>query len=149
LRVLNSRVLGDMFGSYTHTKWIQYSTVDYVSSIWGRTKSYWWRIWPMRMLDRKWRHRKSHDLFPYFFSRIFPYFFPVLFFRTFFPRILFPVLFSPYFPRTFFPYYFPVLFQKSRRLKYNVLKYQLVVFLVHVVIRQFMFLAKYPFKRHP
>ena len=47
----------------------------------------------------------------------------------------FPVLFSC----TFFPYFFPsilfpVLFQKSRRLKYNVLKYQLVVFLVHVVI---------------
>ena len=36
LRVLNGRVVGDMFGSYTHTKWIQYSTVDYVSSIWGR-----------------------------------------------------------------------------------------------------------------
>ena len=85
---------------------------------------------------------------PTFFPQ-FPVLFPVLFFRTFFPRILFLVLFPPYFPRTFFPYYFPVLFQKSRRLKYNVLKYQLVVFLVHVVIRQFMFLAKYPFKRHP
>jgi hypothetical protein len=33
-------------------------------------------------------------------------------------------------------------------LKSNVLKYQLVVFLVHVVIAQFMFLAEYPFKRH-
>jgi hypothetical protein len=37
----------------------------------------------------------------------------------------------------------------SRRLKSNVLKYQLVVFLVHVVITQFIFLAGYPFKRHP
>jgi len=30
------------------------------------------------------------------------------------------------------PYFFPVLFQTSRRLKSNVLNYQLVVFLVHV-----------------
>jgi hypothetical protein len=34
-------------------------------------------------------------------------------------------------------------------LKSNVLKYQLVVFLVQVVLTQFMFLAEYPFKRHP
>jgi hypothetical protein len=33
-------------------------------------------------------------------------------------------------------------------LKSNVLKYQWVVFLVRVVISQFMFLAEYPFKRH-
>ena len=37
----------------------------------------------------------------------------------------------------------------SRRLKSNVLKYQLVVFLEHVVIAQVMFLAEYSFKRHP
>ena len=60
------------------------------------------------------------------FSRIFS---PYFFFRT-----LFPVLFSRNIS--------PVLFQKSRRLKSNVLNYQLVVFLVHVVIAQFMFLAE-------
>jgi hypothetical protein len=54
---------------------------------------------------------------------------------------LFPVLVSPY--------YFPVLFPMSQRLKSNVLRYQLVVFLEHVVITQFMFLAEYPFKRQP
>jgi hypothetical protein len=37
----------------------------------------------------------------------------------------------------------------SRRLKSNVLKYQLVVFLENVVIVQVMFLAEYSFKRHP
>ena len=108
MRVLHGRVLGDMFGSYTHTKWIQYSTVDYVSSIWGRTKSYWWRIWPLRMLDRKWRHRKSHDLFPYFF--------PVVS-RTF-SCTFFSYFFSPYFiSRTFSPvfpsYFFSVLFSRT------------------------------------
>ena len=79
-------------------------------------------------------------LFPYFF--LFPAFFsPVIFSRNFPPLyLLFPVLYSPYFFFIFL-YYFSVLFQKSRRLKSNVLKYQLVVFLVHVVIAQFMFLA--------
>jgi hypothetical protein len=47
------------------------------------------------------------------------------------------------------PYYLPVLFPMSRRLKSNVLKYQLVVFLENVVIVQVMFLAEYSFKRHP
>jgi hypothetical protein len=154
---------------------------------------------------RKCHHRKSRDLFPYFFVpyflspyffqyfffyTFFPYFFPrtlsrifflyffpyflfVLFFRTFFLfffpfffLVLFPVLFFPTFfyltyfpvlftPRTFFsrtflfPYYLPVPFPMSRRLKSNVLKYQLVVFLEHVVITQVMFLAEYSFKRHP
>ena len=65
--------------------------------------------------------------FPYFF---FTYFFPVLFS----PVLLFPVPFSPY--------YFPVLFKKSRGLKFNVLKSQLVVFLIHVIIAQFTFLAE-------
>ena len=97
--------------------------------------------------DQKWRHRKSRDCSPYFFPVLVPVlFFPVLFsvifvslfFSYFFPRIIFPysvfVLFSRiFFNSTFFPYYFPVLFQKSRRLKSNVLKYQLVVFLVHVL----------------
>jgi hypothetical protein len=66
-----------------------------------------------------------------------------LFSRTFFHRTFSPCT-------IFFPlYYFPLLFQMSRRLKSNVLKYQLVVFVVYVVIAQFMFLAEYPFKRHP
>ena len=103
----------------------------------------------------------SHVTFlPYFspvlFSprNIFPYFPPRIFFPSFFSRnlsfphplffyIFFPYFFSrTFFPVLFFPYYFAVLFQKSRRLKSNVLKYQLVVFLVHVVITQFMFLAE-------
>ena len=59
------------------------------SSIWARTKSHLrriQRIWPLRMLDRKWRDRKWRDFSPYFFSRTSP----------------------PYFSRTFFPYYSPV-----------------------------------------
>ena len=102
--------------------------------------------------------------FPYFFPGIFfpSTFFPVLFPRTFsnyfisissyfFPPYFFPVHFFPvlFFPRTLLlPFYFPVLFPMSRRLKSNVLKYQLVVFLEHVVITQFMYLAEYSFKRH-
>ena len=58
------------------------------------------RIGPLRMLDRKWRHRKSRDFPPYFFSR---YFFFSTFFSYFFP----PYFFSQYF---FFSYFFPVLF---------------------------------------
>ena len=77
--------------------------------------------------------------FPIFLVLFSSYYFPVFCFRTFFPY---------FFYSTFFPYYFPVLFQKSRRLKSNVLKYQLVVFLVHVVISQFIFLAEKPLKRH-
>ena len=142
-----------MFGSYTHTKWIQYSTVDYVSSIWGRQSHICGGYDHCACLtgsDVTGSHMTfSPTFFPVFSRTFFPYFFsPYFISRTFFPY------FFPYFfPRIslvlFFPYYFPVHFQKSRRLKYNVLKYQLVVFLVHVVIRQFMFLAKYPFKRHP
>ena len=88
--------------------------------------------------------------FPYFF--MFPYYFSVLFFPYFVPHSFFPLLFFPriFFPVLFFPVlFFPVLFQKSRRLKSNVLKYRLVVFIVYVVITQFMFLAEYSFKRHP
>ena len=80
------------------------------------------------------------------FQIIFFLFYPVLFFRNFCPVIFFPYFSPLYF---FFPYHFPVFFQKSRCLKSNVLKYQLVVFIVHVVITQFKFLAEYPFKRHP
>jgi hypothetical protein len=93
----------------------------------------------------------SRTFFFVLFSRIFfsvfsPVFYHVLFSRTLFFRTISRILF-PYF---FLPYYFvPVLFQKSRRLKSNVLKYQWVVFLVHVVITQFMFIAEYPIKRHP
>ena len=71
------------------------------------------------------------DIFCFFLFVLFCY----LFFFVLFFRILFPLYF---FPRN----YFPVLFQTSRRLKSNVLKYKLVVFLVHVVITQFMFLAE-------
>ena len=95
-------------------------------------------------------------LFALLFSPYFPVlFFPILFFRTFFPPYFFSRTFSNYFVPVFFPVLFspysfsPVLFPMSRRLKSNVLKYQLVVFLEHVVIAQFMFLAEYPFKRHP
>jgi hypothetical protein len=126
-------------------------------SIWGGTTG----SDTVRMLDQKWRHQKSRDFSPYFFSVFFsrylipqyffsPYFFKLFYFYflvLFFPVHFFPVLF---FPRTLFlPFYFPVLFPMSRRLKSNVLKYQLVVFLEHVVITQFMFLAEYPFKRQP
>ena len=87
----------------------------------------------------------SHYFFPVLFRIIFfPVFFtPYFFFRTF-PIILFPVLPLPSPPPVLF---FPVLFPMSQRLKSNVLKYQLVVFLEHVVITLFMFLAEYPFKR--
>ena len=89
----------------------------------------------------------SPYLFPYF-----PVFFP-LYFRTFFPYVYLNIFFSYFFSRTFSPVFFftvltfsrtifPVFFQNSRRLKSNILKYQLVVFLVHVVIAQFMFLAE-------
>ena len=130
-------------------------------SIWGGTTG----SDTVRMLDQKWRHQKSRDFSPYFFFRIFfRYLFPQYFFpRTFsnyfisissyfFSPYFFPVHFFPvlFFPRTLLlPFYFPVLFPMSRRLKSNVLKYQLVVFLEHVVITQFMYLAKYSFKRHP
>ena len=100
-----------------------------------------------------------HTFFPYFFSRNFfhvhfsPYFSPRSFSRTCFPPYYFFVVYFPYFFLSFFPvvfsrtifllyYFFSVLFQKSRRLKSNVLNYQLVVFLVHVVIAQFIFLAE-------
>jgi hypothetical protein len=52
----------------------------------------------VHMLDQKWRHRKSRDLSPYSFPRIFPYFFPICFSPYFFFRTFFSVLFS----RTFF-----------------------------------------------
>ena len=107
---------------------------------------------------RKWQSRDRKRPCPalLFFRTFFLYFSP----RTFFPFyfflvLLFPVLLFPYFfsriffPYFFFPLFFSVLFQKLRRLKSNVLKYQWVVFLVHVDITQFMFLAEYPFKRHP
>jgi hypothetical protein len=72
------------------------------SSIWARTKSHLrriQRIWPLRMLDRKWRDRKSRDFSPYFFP----------FFIVFFPYF-FPVFFVPYFP----PYFFsPILFSRT------------------------------------
>ena len=100
---------------------------------------------------------------PYFFFRtIFPFFFLYFFLVVqqcwlgcslrrlhFFKLFVFPFLSRIFCPVLFFPYHFPVFFQKSRRLKSNVLKYQLVVFIVHVVITQFKFLAEYPFKRHP
>ena len=76
--------------------------------------------------------------FPYFFSRTFSYFFSYFFNKD--SSTFFPVFFFLYF---FFPSYFSVLFQKSRRLKSNVLKYQWVVFLVHVVISQFMPINNY------
>ena len=99
--------------------------------------------------DRKWRHRKSRGLSPYFPVFFFTYFFFSYFFPVFFSRTLFSRIFFYFFFPYFFRYYFPVLHQKSGRLKSNVLKYQWVVFLVRVVISQFMFLAEYPFKRHP
>ena len=72
----------------------------------------------VRMLDQKWRHQKSRDFFPYFFSVFFPpYIFLVLLSHIFFPRIFFSVLFSPVlfcfrtiFPYFFFLYFFPVFF---------------------------------------
>ena len=111
---------------------------------------------------------------PYFFPIFFfPYFFPVFFspvlFSLYFSRIVFriffriflgyffPLFFSPYlffsyfFFRTFFhPYFFPVLFFKSREF-WNPTFQNIseLFFLVHVVMTQFMFLAEYPFKRHP
>ena len=94
-----------------------------------------------------------HFCFPLLFSRtffiFFPYFFSVLFFSRIFFIFFFRTFFHVFFSRTIFPYYSPVLFQKLRRLKSNVLKYQWVVFLVRVVISQFMFLEEYAFKRHP
>ena len=114
---------------------------------------------------------------PYYFSRTcFPIFFHVFLFLYFFPYFLFflffsvffcffrtnfPFFFWYFFPRNFFHVFFscnvfprtyfscsilPYFFQKLP-LSY-VLKYQWVVFLVHVVITQFMFLAEYSFKRH-
>jgi hypothetical protein len=70
----------------------------------------------------------SRSYLPYFFSRIFsPVLFPVIVSRNFCFRICFPYLFSstpppPYlFPLTFlFPYYFLVLIPMSRRFKMSV-----------------------------
>jgi hypothetical protein len=62
--------------------------------------------------DRKWRHRKSRDR-------------KYVLRMSGFPPVVFPVLF----PRTFPPYFF-----KPQRLRY-----QLVVFLVHDVIKHFIF----------
>jgi hypothetical protein len=77
-------------------------------------------------------------LFPYLFP-YFPVFFPLFFSYFFSSYFFFPYFFSrTYFSRTIFP----VFFKNSRCLKSNILKYQLVVFLVHVVIAQFMFLAE-------
>ena len=56
-----------------------------IGSIWAQFKHYLWGIWPLRMLDRKWR-----DLSPYFFSRIFLYLFSRTFPPYFFLVICFP-----------------------------------------------------------
>ena len=77
---------------------------------------------------------RAEDRTVFFYHIFFPYFFPCINFPYF--------LFLYFFPRTIFPYFF-------KSLKSNVLKYQWVVFLVHIVTTQFMFLAGYPFKRHP
>jgi hypothetical protein len=94
---------------------------DDVSSIWGQLKSYLrriQRIWPLRMLDRKWRdqkwcqsddrkwhHRKSRDFFPCFS----PVFFPVFCSCTFNPKKNSHIFFLYFFP----PYCFPVLFSHT------------------------------------
>ena len=92
--------------------------VTFVEERWGATGSD-----TVRMLDQKWRHRKSRDFSPYFFSfNFFPYFFSLNFFsRTFFPVPVFPVFFPlsffssisfpvPFFPQFVFPYFFPRTF---------------------------------------
>jgi hypothetical protein len=93
-------------------------------------------------------------LFPVLLSPViyFSYYFPVIFSRTFFSRNFFFRTVFPYiFFRTFFPriFFSRTIFQYfSKNATTNVLIYQWVVFLVHVVITQFMFLVEYPFKRH-
>ena len=93
-------------------------------------------------------------LFPVLLSPVnfFSYYFSVIFSRNFFSRTFLSRNIFPYiFFRTFFPVFFsPVLFSStfSKVATTNVLIYQWVVFLVHVVITQFMFLVEYPFKRH-
>ena len=101
--------------------------VTFVEERWGATGSD-----TVRMLDQKWRHRKSRDFSPYFFfpqffslnfsSRtFFPVFFPLSFFSSisfpvpFFPQFVFPYFFprifsNYFFPRTFSNYFFPVFF---------------------------------------
>ena len=91
-------------------------------------------------LSSKWARTKSH--LRRIVRRIGPYFFTIFFFRTFFLVLISRIFCSSIFSRTIFPYFF-------KSLKSNVLKYQWVVFLVHIVTTQFMFLAGYPFKRHP
>jgi hypothetical protein len=66
-------------------------------SICGGSMRWIQRIGPLRMLDRKWHHRKSRDFSPYFSP------------RTFFPRTFFPILLSLF----FFPYYFPVIVSRT------------------------------------
>ena len=85
--------------------------VAFAEERWGATGSH-----TVRMLDQKWRHRKSRNFSPYFF---FPQFFSVLFFPYYFPVLFFPVLFFRIlffraFFRTFFSHtFFFVLFSRT------------------------------------
>ena len=64
------------------------------------------------------------------YTNIFPYFFPVVFQTTTF-EISVTCFSSTWHYKNIFPYFFPVLFQTQR------LKYPLVAFLVHDVIKYF------------
>ena len=116
-------------------------------------------------------HTSPRTFFPYYFSRtFFPYFFLPYYFPGFFSRIIFPYYFGVFFSLNFFPIFFfyrtffsvlfftriflTVLFSRtfSKSRDFWNPTFQNIselFFLVHVVITQFMFLAEYPFKRHP
>ena len=89
--------------------------VIFVEERWGATGSD-----TVRMLDQKWRHRKSRDFSHYFFPHtlFLPYLFshifsPILFFPVpfFSPYFFFPTFSRPFFPPNFSsPYFSPVLF---------------------------------------
>ena len=90
--------------------------VIFVEERWGATGSD-----TVRMLDQKWRHRKSRDFSHYFFPHtlFLPYFFshifsPILFFPVPFFSLLFLVLFFTliFLPRIFPPYFFSRTFSK-------------------------------------
>ena len=130
--------------------------------------------WPEELLSGLtiFSHTSSpRTFFPYFFSRtFFPYFFLPYYFPGFFSRVIFPYYFGVFFSLNFFHIFFfyvtffsvlfftriflTVLFSRtfSKSRDFWNPTFQNIselFFLVHVVITQFMFLAEYPFKRHP
>ena len=96
-------------------------TATFAEERWGATGSDVTWSDNVRMLDQKWRHRKSRGFSPFHFFRIFfpyfffsyyffPYFFSSYFFSSTFSRIFF---FTYFFPVFFSPYFFHVFFSRT------------------------------------